>query len=887
MRRLKPSRVTLPVFGLVGMFLLALAVATTSLLWSARATGLANSEAQALRFVSGAETALNRSLLGVDMLLASMDGLLSLANSQADWIDSKSASRLMHGAVQHNLTVRYVALMDAQAQVIASSDPSEAELDVSLPAGFLDAVLAQPISTLLVSAPVVSFASAERVLYFARHIKLGDSSRLLAVAEVQVPLLTSILIQGVDIKGLEVTLERGDGQVLTSVPTLAHLSGTHLTPPLGEQQSANGSLPMPARITGVPAMVVTRSILYRDLLIAASIPIEAALENWYSQRQFIVGAALLFAIMILAVGGFAIWYVDRLAQARRTIAQSKGTLDQALESMVTGFLLLNQANEVVSWNRRFIEIYPWMDGAMEPLMSFRTVMELGAECQLPHGSAQERLEWIERRGQLQQNAKGPHEQQLPSGKIIQITERRIPTGGMVIVYQDVTELRLAAVEIEKLAFFDPLTQLPNRRLLMDRMQQAMASSARSRRLGALLFLDLDHFKTLNDTLGHDVGDLLLQQVAQRLVTCVREEDTVARLGGDEFVIMLEDLGDHSEEAAALARRIAEKILLQLNYPYLLDAHTYHSTPSIGATVFGLEQLAPGDLLKQADIAMYEVKSHGRNALCFFDPQMQATISARAQLEEDLHAALQAGQFQVHYQPQVSLTGQVVGAEALVRWNHPLRGMVSPAEFIAVAEESELIIALGLWVLQTACLQLAAWHDDAQCGDLHLSVNVSARQFRQRDFVAQVVTVMREAAINPNLLKLELTESLVLDNVDDTIAKMSELKALGVRFSVDDFGTGHSSLAYLTRLPLDQLKIDQSFVHNIGIKSTDGVIVQTVIGMARNLGLEVIAEGVETLEQQEFLALHGCNLYQGYLFGRPTPLAEFEALLSTSMPCRHG
>ncbi|WP_414707447.1 bifunctional diguanylate cyclase/phosphodiesterase [Rhodoferax sp. UBA5149] len=878
MRRLKLSTVTVSIGALVGVFLLALTLAAASLIWHARKTALAESEAKAVLFVSGAAAALNRSLLGVDVLLASMDDLLGLSGLMVDWIDTRTASQTMYGAMQQNMMVRYVALINAQGRVMASSDPGGAQLVVSLPAGFLDEVLTQPVSALTVSAPVVSFASSERVLYFGRPIKLADGAKVAVVAEVQVPLLTSIMIQGVDISGLEVTLERGNGQLLASVPPQEQLVGTQLSPALGVQRDSAHALRLPARLGGTPAMVVTRPILYRDMLIAASIPIDAALEEWRTQRNFMVGATLVFVLMVLAAGGFAVWYLDRLAQARIAMAQSKATLDQALESMVNGFVLLNAEYQVVSWNRRFVEIYPWTARMLAPLLPFRRLLEVAAKHHLPGLSEAELRNWVERRMALQLNPQAPHEQTLPNGRFIQITERRTPDSGLVIVYHDVTELRVATAEVEQLAFYDALTRLPNRRLLMDRLQHALASSARSGQHGALLFLDLDHFKTLNDTLGHDVGDLLLQQVAQRLRTCVRDEDTVARLGGDEFVIMLENLSEHSHEAATLAQRIGEKILQLLNQPYQLALHTYHSTPSIGATLFGVVQQAPADLLKQADIAMYQVKSRGRNALCFFDPQMQAAITARAQLEEDLHAALLAGQFELHYQPQFKHGERVVGAEVLIRWRHPLRGMVSPVEFIPVAEESELIMSIGHWVLRTACQQLAVWQNDDRCRALHLSVNVSARQFRQPDFVAQVAAVIHATGIRPHLLQLELTESLVLVNVNDTIAKMSALKALGVQFSVDDFGTGYSSLAYLTSLPLDQLKIDQSFVRNIGIKPTDGVIVQTIIGMARNLDLEVIAEGVETQAQQEFLARHGCILYQGYLFGKPTPLADFEALL---------
>ena len=884
MTRPHVSRATAFVLGLVAVFLTALTVATASLIWNTRQSTLEDSEAQAGRFVSGAEAALNRSLLGVDVLLASTDGLLGLSNMMAQWIDPPAASRSLRGALQANLTVRYIALVDAHGQVIASSEPSGPTLVIALPAGFVDDALEQPISTLVTSAPTVSFTSSERVLYMARYIKLADGSKVLAVAEVPVPLLNSIMIQGVDISGLEVTLERSNGQLLASVPHLDKLTGTLLAPALGEMPDALHALRMASRLTGQAAIVVTRPMMYRNLLISASIPLDSALTGWRSDRGFILATTLVFALMILAAGGFAVWYMARLAQARHTIAQSKASLDQALESMVNGFVLLNAELQVVQWNRRYEELFPWQTGQLRPLMKFREVQELAARNRLPDASEDERQEWVSRRMALLLSPQTQHERDLPNGRIVHVTERITPEGGVVIIYQDVTELRLASAEIEHLAFYDVLTELPNRRLLMDRLEKATDASARSGLFGAVLFLDMDHFKTLNDTLGHDVGDLLLQQVAQRLTACVRLVDTVARLGGDEFVVMLQNLSDNCLEAAAMAQSIGDKILDRLNAPYLLAGHTYHSTPSIGAALLGPDNLNAADLLKQADIAMYQVKLHGRNALCFFDPQMQAAITARVQLEADLHAALAGDQFELYYQPQMEREGAVLGAEVLIRWQHPLRGLVPPVEFIPAAEESDLILAIGEWVLRTACLQLVAWQTDAKRSELQLSVNVSARQFRQPAFVAGVVQVLRDTGVNACRLKLELTESLVLDNVDDTIAKMTELKALGVRFSVDDFGTGHSSLAYLTRLPLDQLKIDQSFVRNIGIKHSDGVIVQTIIGMARNLALEVIAEGVETHAQQKFLASHDCSLYQGYLFGKPTPLAGFEALLGTVRAC---
>ena len=870
-----PSRIRAYVWAGAAVFVAAVVAVAGTLAWNARQAALADSEAQATRFVAGAEAALNRSLLAVDVLLASMDELLGLSNAMPKWLDPDMASQRLRGSARQNLMVRYVAVLDGSGKALASSDPAGASLSVQLPAGFLESVLEQPVSTLMVSAPVVSFASSEKVLYFARHLRMADSSRVVAVAELPVSALSSVLVQGVDISGLQVTLERATGQLLLSVPNREDVTAPTLAPPIGDLADQGLAWQAPARLTGEPSLVVFRPILYQDLRIAASIPLDAALAGWREQRDAIALTTALFIAMIFAAGVLALRYVDRMSQARLAIAQSKATLDQALESMVSGFLLLDSQQRVVQWNRQLETILPWLQGVITPLMPFRAVLEATVEHHVPRLSDEERKRWVSQRLEQQKHQPEPREQSYANGSTIQITERATPDGGLVISYHDVTALRKASTEIESLAFYDPLTNLPNRRLLMDRMQQAIAASVRSGQYGALLFLDLDHFKTLNDTRGHEVGDMLLRQVAQRLKTCVRREDTVARLGGDEFVVMLSDLSVHRDEAAAQARRVGEKILRKLNVPYTLGGNAHHSTPSIGATLMG------GSLQSSVDIAMYQVKSQGRNALCFFDPQMQIVISMRAQLETDLQMALTARQFVLHYQPQFHLDGRMVGAEALIRWQHPERGLVAPGEFIGVAEESELIVPMGHWVLRTACEQLAAWQGDERYRHLQVSVNVSARQFRQRDFVARVVEVLRETGARPHLLKLELTESLVLDNVDDTIAKIGMLKTKGVRFSVDDFGTGYSSLAYLTRLPLDQLKIDQSFVRNLGVRHTDDVIVQTILGMARNLELDVIAEGVETEAQKDFLARHGCVYFQGYLLGRPTPVADLEALIESA------
>jgi diguanylate cyclase (GGDEF)-like protein/PAS domain S-box-containing protein len=446
---------------------------------------------------------------------------------------------------------------------------------------------------------------------------------------------------------------------------------------------------------------------------------------------------------------------------------------------------------------------------------------------------------------------------------------------------DITERKESEEKIQYLAFYDPLTNLPNRRLLLDRLKQALVANARIDKNGALLFIDLDNFKNLNDTLGHNMGDLLLQQVSQRLTSCVRNGDTVARLGGDEFVVVLEVLSKDSLEAAAQTESICEKIINALNQPYQLDAYEHRGSASIGATLFSDFQSTAEELMKQSDIAMYQAKRTGRNSMRFFDPKMQESISARVSLENELQNAIRFQQFHLYYQIQVDSSNRPFGAEALLRWIHPEQGMVAPMQFIPLAEETGLILLIGQWVIETACAQIKAWQRDPLTRNLTLAVNVSAKQFRQDDFVAQVQAAIQRHAIPPSLLKLELTESLLQDNIETTISTMNVLNGIGVQFSLDDFGTGFSSLQYIKQLPLDQLKIDQSFVRDIASDNSDKAIAQTIISMAHSLNLNVIAEGVETEGQKQFLMENGCMHYQGYLFGKPVPIGQFEALLKKS------
>jgi diguanylate cyclase (GGDEF)-like protein/PAS domain S-box-containing protein len=442
-------------------------------------------------------------------------------------------------------------------------------------------------------------------------------------------------------------------------------------------------------------------------------------------------------------------------------------------------------------------------------------------------------------------------------------------------FSDITEKKRKDELIWEQANFDTLTNLPNRRLFSDRFRQAISSSARSGRHCAMLSLDLDQFKRLNDTFGHSMGDKLLIEVANRLILCVRDEDTVARMGGDEFMIILNGLSSTQNEAVIQAELIAEKIRSELCRPYLINNSDYHCSTSIGIVLF----LGHGDtqekLLAHVDTAMYQAKSKGRNTICFFDAGMQDILDKRVQLESALRGAQQRGELSLHYQLQMHSTGRPLGVEALLRWSHPELGMISPVHFIPVAEESGLILPIGLWVLETACQQLAHWQTSPLFCNLSIAINVSSLQFREAAFTDCVRNALEQSGIKPALLKLELTESLVLDDVEDSIRKMNELKDLGIKFSMDDFGTGYSSLSYLSRLPIDQLKIDQSFVRDITTDQHDAAIVQTIISMALSLGMEVIAEGVETQEQRDFLELRGCQAYQGYLYAKPVPIDLLE------------
>ncbi|MDZ4201124.1 MAG: EAL domain-containing protein [Gallionella sp.] len=555
----------------------------------------------------------------------------------------------------------------------------------------------------------------------------------------------------------------------------------------------------------------------------------------------------------------------------KALVLARSYTEQIVSNMPIGFIVLDSRGIIRLANNAVLNMFglggnaAWQDHSLDQFLGMQQ-LDGQVTAVLHSGTACNDL-YFERANGEQKRA------YLADISLAQMGEQNV----VLFMVQDITLRKQSEEEIHRLAFYDPLTALPNRRLLQERLLQSMSISARSGKHGALMFIDLDNFKTLNDTQGHDVGDLLLQEVASRLTINVREGDTVARLGGDEFVVALESLSGITHDAATQAELVAEKVRSALVQPYQLNGIEHGTSPSIGVSLFRGHQFSLDEVMKQADLAMYQAKSGGRNRVCFFDPAMQAEMEQRAELENDLRAAIRLGQLQLFYQMQVDDSGRIIGAEGLIRWLHPQRGMVSPAQFIPMAEETGMILPIGDWVIEQACRQLKAWEMEPALRKLELSVNVSPRQLSQSYFVEHIQDTIEKTGIRASRLKLELTESFILNDVEEAIEKMRELRGIGIRFAMDDFGTGYSSLAYLKRLPLDQLKIDQSFVRDIARDKSSGVMVRTIINIANNFGLKIIAEGVETDEQLAFLRQYGCSTFQGYLFGKPVPLHDFEKL----------
>lgn len=677
---------------------------------------------------------------------------------------------------------------------------------------------------------------------------------------------------------------------------------------------------------GVEVLASVKKLRQVDWFVAASLPTAEAFAPLHAmQRRRLVALGLLSLIVAAAAWGLTWWMLRRqlapmLAASRALnrlsstaqlpqplpvqrddeIGELIGAFNRLLESLRQReidlkesefrwkFAIEGAGDGVWDWNLEtnhcnYSSRWKTMLGYAEEddLPSLREIMQQIHEDERAHAHAALQACIDGRTSQYVvecrcQRKDGGHQWILVRGMVVERGAAGQPLR-MIGTHKDISGRKAAEAEIHRLAYFDALTHLPNRRLLLDRLTQALAACTRSGQYGALFFVDLDNFKALNDSRGHDIGDLLLVEVAHRLRATVREGDTVARQGGDEFVVLMEHLGSDKEQAAALAKQLGEKLRQAVNQPFDLNGYECQCKLSIGVGLFD-NRNSVADMFKQADLALYQAKNAGRNRLRFFDPHMQALLEQRNEMVAALRQAVELQQLCLYYQPQVDASRRMIGVEALLRWQHPQYGLLQPSEFIPLAEDSSLILPIGLWVLQTACTQLKIWEQHPQTRDLQMAVNVSARQFRQADFAAQVRKVILHSGINPARLKLELTESMVLDNVDSTIRQMLAIKQLGVSLSMDDFGSGYSSLAYLAQLPLDQLKIDLAFVRNVPGVSNNETIARTIISMGIGLDMDVIAEGVETEAQRDFLEAHGCRVYQGFLFSQPLPAEQLQQLM---------
>jgi diguanylate cyclase (GGDEF)-like protein/PAS domain S-box-containing protein len=733
---------------------------------------------------------------------------------------------------------------------------------------------------LFVSAPIFGRINNKWVLPIVRRLNHPDRSFAgLVIALVSLDnIKQSFTKVSVGVHGI-VSLRDSDMNTIMRYPApqdLESIVGKNtLTPELQAALNANkelGTYRVHAVIDNIERTYSYEKLHDLPLYVTVGFASEDYLAEWREFSNKLVGLTLL----LFLISSSAIWFINRGERRQLQDYERLNLAASVFTNSREGILITDANSAIVDVNEAFTRITGY--SREEALGKNPRFLSSGRQNKDYYETMWRELlatgHWYGEIWNRRKNGEVFAEMQIISA----VYDLNNNVKQYVGQFSDITSRKTAEDAIKTLAFYDPLTGLPNRRLLTDRLKWALSSSARTNMQGAVLFIDLDNFKMLNDTLGHDIGDLLLQQVARRLELCVREGDTVARLGGDEFVVMLEDLSAEEIEAASKTEFVGNKILSSLQQPYLLDGHEQINTPSIGAALFSDHDVEIEELFKQADIAMYQAKKAGRNQLRFFNPEMQRAINLRATLERELGKALELHQFQLYFQTQVDHLLHPVGAEVLIRWINPTRGVVPPDEFIHLMEENGLILPVGNWVLRTACKQIILWQQDELTRHLTLAVNVSAKQFHQWDFVDQVKTILKETGANPSKLKLELTESMLVENIAETIANMDALKAVGVHFSLDDFGTGYSSLQYLKNLPLDQLKIDQSFVREINADRSSNTIIRTIIAMAHSLNLDVIAEGVETEDQRQALLDIGCSQFQGYLIGRPVPIEQFEALL---------
>ena len=1015
------------IVAIVGAFGLAVVGLTVGLLERGHNGALAAGHERVSRAVAAAESDVNRSLLGIDMLLA------EAGEWAKDWpgptgVDpavarqhNKDLQRLLKAALNQSLMLQDVWVLDDRDQILASSRSTSSRLGLTLPEGFLASVLAQPYPTLAVSAPVLNTLTSERVLYFARHIRLGGDRRGVALAAVPLPLLSTLLAPG-DMAGrLGVTLEKESGLLLASHPSSEALMGHTLSPALnmgmadGQPRNAKG------RLGHGPAIQAVRPTLYAGLFLAADVSVESVLANWKKERQIMLGSAAALLSMLLAAAISAWRYAERMHRARNQVAHANDQLKNAnedlarslslveatLESTADAVLVVGLDRRIQQYNQQMIrmlglppealqagdltlakahmrkqlvnpqEFFDFAEAAYaSPTVETRDQVEFKdgrvfLRHSMPHmlngqpvgrvwsfqditayKQAEQALQqqqdelnrahndlaatlaavpdllfeldeqgryWYYHAGHselqiapaesflghtihevlppaaAEQAARALHEAaekgssfgrqielMLKRGSTwfeLSVSRKPVRRGEMqrfLVLARDITERKIHEQLISQQANYDNLTGLPNRRMFREHLAQALRHAEQHRQQVVLMFLDLDRFKEINDTHGHDMGDRLLQTTAQRLRVCVTDADLVARLGGDEFTVVVT-----GEGCLERALQLSQTLLERLSEPFALGKELDYLSGSIGITVYPDDGTDSETLIKQADQAMYAAKRQGRNRVERFSPAMQEAALIRARVARDLRSAVSEQQLWLAYQPIVDLrTGRIHKAEALVRWQHPIQGLVSPATFIPIAEESGSIHDIGNWVFQTAAMQVLQWRRTLH-PDFQISVNKSPAQFREN--AARCIPwaeFLQSLDLPGSAITMEITEGLLMDASPATREHLLGVHRSGIQIALDDFGTGYSALSYLHQFELDYLKIDQSFVRHLQPGSKELALCKATIVMAHELGLKVVAEGIETAEQRDLLTSAGCDYGQGYLFSRPVPATEFETLLAT-------
>ncbi|MDP3701844.1 MAG: EAL domain-containing protein [Hylemonella sp.] len=836
---------------------------------------------------------LSRQMQAADAALDTIQGDLAYLMSQAS--GQEFMNRRMEALTKALPGIRTILLLDVKGIAIASGRRELIGRDLSEREYFTRAMAAEGTQRGLHLSPPFSTVLGVYAMNISKVV-VNERGRVAGVlsATIDPDFFQTLMSSARYEEDVWVALAHGEGQLVMTSPARPELDGSNLAQPgsmFSRHMATSGSVSIfkgQVMNTGEDRLVAQLTFLPeslnmdRPMVLAVTRGITDLYAGWWRETGLLATAYLITLALAVAM----MWMFQRRQRELAVQHKKDEALNRAIQAQVelaaTAFesqesILITDARQNIL---RVNQAFERRTGG-EPESAIG--QSITSFFQSPANDLGEQAFWdrVALQGGWHGEMRGPGQagQTTPYWATISaVTDHRGTPTHFVCHFNDISERKAAEDKAQALANFDPLTGLPNRRLLMDRLQHALDMCLRKGWFGALMFIDLDNFKVLNDTRGHHQGDLLLEQVAQRLRRTVRNEDTVARLGGDEFVVMMEALGSDIHAASLQAKTVANKIMTELNQAYQIDATAHHSTPSIGITLFGDVPESTDEPLKRADMAMYQAKAAGRNCLRFFDAETQANLNRRSELEASLREAIAKGQLSLHYQAQIGEGGRVIGAEVLLRWQREDGQWISPAEFIPVAEETGLIVPIGNWVLQQACQQLTRWQQTESLRNLTLSVNVSARQFKQDGFVHDVSEALRWTKADASRLKLEVTESLLIANAEDVAAKMAVLKGLGIGFSLDDFGTGYSSLAYLKRLPLDQLKIDQGFVRDILVDGNDEAIAKMITALGISMGLMVIAEGVETEEQRERLFELGCTAYQGYLFCRPIPIDAFESFL---------